>query len=189
MPTLALLHAGVLFSVSVFHTARESAVWCVPALPSASAGAAGSFSNKPLSPKHAIHFFCDGHIPQTRSHTTRSARTRTRLARKVVGSPTPAGPARYSIAPEGPGRPTMAHAGPFSARRGRPPPTIRAPPRTGQDGAAARALDLASAACTASFAASLAGMPSRSTLSSAGSAPLFSAAARVAHPASVTSVL
>ena len=48
------------------------------------------------------------------------------------------------------------------------------------------ALDLASAACTASIAASLAGMVLlRKICSSAGSAPLSSAATRVAQPASV----
>eukprot|EP00964_Phaeocystis_antarctica_P008519 scaffold4600_cov74-Phaeocystis_antarctica.AAC.2 len=47
-------------------------------------------------------------------------------------------------------------------------------------------IDLASAACTASFAATLAGAPSRLSTSSAGSAPLSSAEAIVAQPASVT---
>ena len=55
--------------------------------------------------------------------------------------------------------------------------------KTGQDAAAA--LDFASASRTASFAAALAGMPSRLSVSSAGSVPLSSAATRAAHPASV----
>ena len=50
-------------------------------------------------------------------------------------------------------------------------------------------LDLASASCTAAFAAALAGMAWKQMLSSAGSAPLSSAAARAAQPASVIWVL
>eukprot|EP00964_Phaeocystis_antarctica_P115666 scaffold79647_cov59-Phaeocystis_antarctica.AAC.3 len=50
------------------------------------------------------------------------------------------------------------------------------------------ALDLASAACTACFAATLAGIPSNLRASSAGSIPLSSAAASAAQPASETCV-
>ena len=53
------------------------------------------------------------------------------------------------------------------------------------DQGGAEDLDLASASNTAACAAALAGMLSRTSLSSAGSAPLSSAAARAAQPASV----
>ena len=51
------------------------------------------------------------------------------------------------------------------------------------------ALDLASAACTARFAATLAGVSSSVSSSSADSAPLSSAEASAVHPASETWVL
>ena len=55
--------------------------------------------------------------------------------------------------------------------------------------ASASALDLSSASRTASIAAALAGMSFSWGVTSAGSAPLSSAAARAAHPASETWVL
>ena len=77
--------------------------------------------------------------PNARARYTH-ARTRSHERFTFVSRPPPAhrrraGPARYCAR-----GPKQAHAGPLTARRGRPPPTA------GQDGAAARAIELSIAA-------------------------------------------